>query len=177
MSNLPSKYSWLAEEDAPRHLLKALELYGTSEIVGAKHNPVIMGWAKEVGASSYYLNDETPWCGLFTAVVLKRAERPIAKDPLRALSWAEWGVPTQTPMLGDVLTFTRNGGGHVGFYVFETKDYYGVLGGNQGNCVSISLIAKNRLFKARRPAYKTQPDNIRVILIDGDGTPITTNEA
>ena len=36
-------------------------------------------------------------------------------------------------MLGDILTFKRNGGGHVGLYVGEDKDCYHVLGGNQGN--------------------------------------------
>jgi len=43
---IPKKYEWLQRETAPRHLLKALELYGTTEIVGQQSNPVIMGWAQ-----------------------------------------------------------------------------------------------------------------------------------
>jgi uncharacterized protein (TIGR02594 family) len=176
MSRLPKQHQWLSLEDAPRHLLKALELYGTAEIVGPKHNPVIMSWAKELKID-YYKNDEIPWCGLFMAIVMRRAERPVVKDPLRALSWATFGVDVKTPMLGDVLTFTRNGGGHVGLYVFENATHFGVLGGNQGNAVSITMIAKSRLFKVRRPAYNAMPANVRAINLNGAGVPITTNEA
>jgi uncharacterized protein (TIGR02594 family) len=172
---LPSKYQWLGLEEAPRHLLKAIELYGTSEIVGPNHNPVIMGWAKELGIS-YYKDDETPWCGLFTAIVIKRAERVPVKDPLRALSWANFGVQVKEPMLGDILTFKRNTGGHVGFYVGEDATAYHVLGGNQDNQVSVSRIAKSRLYQARRPEYKSQPLNIRKVELGSTGE-LSTNEA
>ena len=173
---LPKQHQWLAQENAPRHLLKALELYGTTETVGPVHNPVIMGWAKELKID-YYKTDEIPWCGLFMAVVIKRADRTPVRDPLRALSWATFGNKVDKPMLGDILTFTRNGGGHVGIYCYETKTHFGVLGGNQGNAVSITLIAKSRLHQARRPAYNAMPANVRSILITNDNTPISTNEA
>lgn len=173
---LPTSYQWLGLEESPRHLLKAIELYGTEEVVGSKHNPVILGWAKELGLQSVYKSDEIPWCGLFMAVVMQRAQRPVVKNPLGSLNWNNFGVKVTTPMLGDILTFTRKGGGHVGLYIAEDNQSYHVLGGNQGNKVSIVRIAKSRLSQARRPAYTSKPENIRKILIDASGD-ISINEA
>ena len=173
---LPNQYKWLLQEEAPRHLLKALELYGVAEIVGSKHNPVIMGWAKELGLDKTYTADEVPWCGLFAAICLHRAGRQIVDKPLWALSWNSFGVESKKPMLGDILTFTRNGGGHVGFYVGEDKDAFHVLGGNQGNQVCVVRIVKTRLSQCRRPAYNSQPINVRSIALNGNGI-ISINEA
>jgi cell wall-associated NlpC family hydrolase len=80
-------------------------------------------------------------------------------------------------MLGDVLTFKRNGGGHVGIYVGEDKTHFHVLGGNQNNEVNVVRIAKTRLFKARRTVWRiAQPQNVRKIYLEPKGI-ITTNEA
>lgn len=173
---LPAVYQWLAQENAPRHLLKAIELFGTAEIVGARHNNVIIGWAKEVGLGSIYKADEIPWCGLYIAIIMKRVERQPVKDALGALNWNNFGVHSEVPMLGDVLTFTRKGGGHVGLYIGEDESTYHVLGGNQGNKVCIKRILKSRLSQARRPAYNIQPTNIRKVMLANSGD-ISTNEA
>ena len=173
---LPTAYQWLGLEDGPRHLLKAIELFGTQEIIGSKHNPVIIGWAKELGLSSVYKTDEIPWCGLYMAIVMKRAERPVVQNPLGALNWNNFGVRVPAPMFGDVLTFTRKGGGHVGIYVAEDATTYHVLGGNQGNKVCVKRILKSRLSQARRPVYNNQPDNVRKIIISVNGE-ISDNEA
>lgn len=171
---LPKKYAWLEKEGAPRHLVKALELYGTTEIAGAKHNPVILGWAKELKIS--YNSDEVPWCGLFMAIVMQRAGRQVVDSPLMAKAWLDFGVHVTTPMLGDVLVFTRKGGGHVGLYVGEDKKYFYVLGGNQGNQVNIVKIARSRLAGVRRPPYNIPPANIRrIYLIINENT--SNNEA
>jgi cell wall-associated NlpC family hydrolase len=79
-------------------------------------------------------------------------------------------------MLGDILTFKRNGGGHVGIYAGEDATHYHVLGGNQNNSVSVTRIAKSRLHQARRTAWKVaQPANVRKVFLEAKGT-ITTNE-
>jgi uncharacterized protein (TIGR02594 family) len=174
--NLPLIYQWLAHEPAPRHLLKAVELYGVTEIVGSKNNPVILGWAKEVDLEKVYDADSIPWCGLFIATIMKRADREPVKDPLFALNWNNFGVKIGQPMLGDILTFTRKGGGHVGLYVGEDVAAYHVLGGNQGDKVSIVRIGKDRLSQVRRPAYNLQPFNIRKIKLAINGG-LSTNEA
>lgn len=46
---------------------------------------------------------------------------------------------------------TRNGGGHVGFYVRETDRYVYILGGNQGNKVSVAAYDKGRIIAYRLP--------------------------
>lgn len=174
--NLSKAYQWLQKEPAPRHLLKAVELYGVTEKVGSANNPVIMGWAKEVGLDKDYTADSIPWCGLFVAVIMWRAGRPVVDSPLWALNWNNFGVRVTTPMLGDVLTFTRNGGGHVGLYIGQDSTAYHVLGGNQGNKVCVSRIAKSRLSQARRPQYNSQPANIRQVFLASNGV-LSTNEA
>lgn len=173
---LPIAYQWLSLEDAPRHFLKAIELFGTQETIGPKHNPVILGWAKELGLQGVYRADEIPWCGLFIAVVMLRAQRPVVQNPLSALNWNNFGVRVPAPMFGDVVTFSRKGGGHVGIYVAEDATTYHVLGGNQSNKVSITRILKSRLSQARRPAYNLQPDNVRKIIISIGGD-ISINES
>lgn len=176
MTKLPKAYQWLQFETAPRHLLKALELYGVQETIGTMHNPIIMGWAKELGIDKIYKSDEIPWCGLFMAIVIKRAEREPVDEFLRARSWANWGVNSPDPSLGDILVFVRSGGGHVGIYVGEDSKAYHVLGGNQGNAVSIVRIDKARCIAVRRPEYHTPPPNIRSITLAASGS-FSSNEA
>lgn len=170
-------YDWLKSETAPRILVQAVKQLGVKEFVGKEHNPVILAWAKNLGLERIYTNDEIPWCGLFVAECCRAAGLEVVERPLWALNWAKYGTPVTEPMLGDVLTFKRNGGGHVGIYVGEDDTHYHVLGGNQNNSVSVSRIAKSRLYKARRTAWKiAQPTNVRKVQLEPKGV-ITTNEA
>lgn len=177
MSNM---YDYLKKENAPQILVQALKYIGTKEIKGPQHNPVIMGWAKDLGIEKVYTADEIAWCGLFMAYVCKAANVEIpfsAKDALWALNWNKFGTKQSTAMLGDVLTFTRNGGGHVGIYVGEDATHYHIIGGNQSDMVNIMRIAKNRLSQIRRTTWKIlQPSNVRVIKLSATG-PISTNES
>jgi len=173
-----SPYAFLNNEPAPKHLLEAIKLFGTKETQGSGNNPVIMEWANECNLGRIYKQDSMPWCGLFVAVCFHRADRPIltSYDTLRALKWAGWGVPIMKAMLGDLLIFQREGGGHVGFYVGEDSHAYHVLGGNQGDKVSVVRIAKNRCVGITRPAYNKQPENIRQINLNVGGQ-LSSNES
>jgi len=169
-------YEWLQNEKSPKILVEAVKNLGVKEIVGKNHNPTILGWAKELGIQKVYTEDEIPWCGLFIAHCAYVANVQVVERPLWALNWAKYGNLVETPMLGDILTFKRNGGGHVGIYVGEDDKYYHVLGGNQNNSVSVSRIAKSRLYQARRTAWKiAQPANVRRVFLEAKGE-ITTNE-
>jgi uncharacterized protein (TIGR02594 family) len=170
-------YSFLNTEKSPRLLVEAVKLIGIKEVVGKVHNPVIMAWAKDLDLQKIYTADEIPWCGLFIAYACHKAGVDVVDKPLWALSWAKWGNKVTEPMLGDILTFKRDGGGHVGIYVGEDKDCYHVLGGNQGNAVSVTRIVKSRLYQARRTAWKiAQPANVRKVQLDAKGV-ISKNEA
>jgi len=175
---LPEKYHWLIDLDTtlPRMIQEALRLYGTHELAGDLNSPTILAWAKEAGLQATYTADAIPWCGLFAAVVAKRAGKLIPDGPLWALNWAKFGEPAGQPQLGDVLVFTRIGGGHVGFYVGEDQTAYHVLGGNTSDAVSIARIEKRRLYAARRPHYHLQPSSARPYMMADTGL-ISTNEA
>lgn len=183
MASLPEQYKWLAKEPGPLILLEALKHYGTLEHkVG--NNPSILKWADEIGGSveNVYKADSIPWCGLFIAIVVKRAKGAdqVVKDPLWALNWSSFGKAVDCPMLGDILTFVRKTAtgaraGHVAIYVGEDNDAYHILGGNQSDSVNIARIAKSRLYAARRPIYKNQPKNVRTVILAPSGK-LSSNE-
>lgn len=178
-ANFQPEYAWLDSESAPRHLVVAIGLAGILEDTSSESNPVILGWASEVGGwiSSFYQNDATPWCGLFMAYIMKRAGRPWPNKALAALAWSGFGVARVGPaMLGDVLVFTRKGGGHVGLYVGEDDTTYHVLGGNTADAVKVARLAKSRIYAIRHPEYSVgQPPNVRRIFLKSSGE-ISTNE-
>lgn len=171
-------YDWIKAEPAPQVIVQAMKLYGTKESAGdATDNPLILEWAKELGLKDY-THDSIAWCGLFAAIVVKRAGFNPVGQPLWAKGWQVFGISQQTAMLGDILVFTREGGGgHVGFYVGEDHDCYHVLGGNQGDMVKVSRILKTRCLAIRRCAWKiSQPTNVRVIVLSATGE-VSKNEA
>lgn len=174
----PKDYEWLGSVGVlPRMITEALKEFGTVEIPGKKHNPKIMSWAKETKNTNIYTADEVPWCGLFMDLVAKRAGKGRIKNPLWALNWSNFGTSTGQPNLGDVLVFTRNGGGHVGLYVGEDKEAFHVLGGNQNNAVTISRILKKRLYEARRPKVLwSHAPSARPYFLTADGKPVSDDE-
>ena len=175
---LDPAWRWLNAEKGPKLLRAALADVGVSEVPGTRSNPILLRWAKELGIT--YASDETPWCGLACARWCKAAgyNPPTGQLALRARSWAEWGQPSQPlPMLGDVLVFERGGAGHVGLYIGEDCTSFAVLGGNQGDKVCITWIAKDRLLAARRSPWRhAQPDNVRVVRLKRTGS-LSLNEA
>lgn len=140
---LPKAYRDLARGDLPKMLREAAALYGTTEEAGSRNDPQIMAWAAETSKQvKGYTADSIPWCGLFAAVCAHRAGWDIPENPLWALNWLNFGTPIDNPGIGDILVWRRKGGGHVGFYVGEDDTHYHVLGGNQGDKVSIIRLTK-----------------------------------
>ena len=157
----PAHYAWLDDLPAPlpRMVVEARKLLGTLEAPGAVDNPGIMEWAAELGGNveKVYTADAVPWCGLFMAIVAKRAGKTAVTDPLWALNWGKFGSAAGQAWLGDVLTFVRPEGGHVALYIGEDTEAYHVLGGNQTDQVCFTRIAKTRLRAARRTPYMSAP--------------------
>ncbi len=181
--SIPTKYKWIQNEAGPKMIIEALKEFGTLETPGTVNNPQIIDWATEVGGNvdDVYKADSIPWCGLFMAVVAKRAGKIAPNAPLWALNWGNFGKHIDKAMFGDVLVFTRRTAegkkaGHVGLYVAESATHYHVLGGNQTDKVCFTQIAKSRLYTARRPIYINQPANVRKINMSSDGT-ISGSEA
>ena len=174
---LPKNYEWLANEAGPKMLIEALKLLGVVEGVNEANNPVILGWAKEVGGeiAAYYKADATPWCGLFMSIIAKRSGKDLVKAPLRALSWVAFGDLVKEPMLGDVMVFALTKGSHVGLYVGEDAKSYHILGGNQSDKVCITRFDKKSLYAAQRPKYTVAPTNIRKIMLANTGAVVAVN--
>jgi uncharacterized protein (TIGR02594 family) len=172
------QYLFLNKEAGPRVIQEAVKLYGVREIVGKEHSKEILSWAKELGIEKTYTNDEIPWCGLFVAIVVKRAGFTPVENFLWAKNWNKFGTAQKTAMLGDILVFIRpGGGGHVGFYVGEDDTCYHVLGGNQSNMTNTTRILKSRCIGIRRCPWRiSQPTNVRVIKLSSKGS-VSTNEA
>lgn len=178
----PNGYEWLATIGTlPKVISEALALHGTKEVAGGANSPVIMAWAKEVTKDvvAAYTADSVPWCGLFAAVVIHRAGKVVISGPLWAKNWAKFGERvTRGASLGDVLVFERaGGGGHVGFYLAEDESAYHVLGGNQGDAVSVARIAKSRCIAVRRPFFKiAAPASVKPYHV-ATGGKLSENEA
>lgn len=132
----------------------AHEYLGLEEYPGARHNPKIVEFAAATG-NGWVQDDETPWCASFVGAVLAQVGIQ-GTGRLNARSYLEWGetVSLDDAQPGDVVVFWRGARdgwqGHVGFYAGVQGDYILVLGGNQGNAVSIARYANNRLLGVRR---------------------------
>lgn len=149
---------------------------GVRETPGPANNPTIMGWAKKLGAKvlgiAYTDDSATAWCGLFCAEVMTEAGFKPPPIAVRAKSWATWGDPGPAGV-GAILVFQRPGGGHVGLCAAETLTAYQVLGGNQGDAVSLALVAKDRCIAVRWPPGVAPSPSLMV----ADTGPRSHNEA
>lgn len=138
---LHSPLPWVAE---------AAKYIGLPEIPGKQHNPVIVGWLKNLRA--WWFEDETPWCGTFVAEVMRARGIQPPGAWYRAKAWATWGTQLAAPVYGCIVVFERKGGGHVGICVgLDAQGRLMVLGGNQGNRVSIAPFERARVLAYRWP--------------------------
>jgi uncharacterized protein (TIGR02594 family) len=186
--SIPKEYEWLTSlTGLPNTIKFALAEYGVAEVVGKGSSRTIIAWRDELNGAapagkpivSGFSDDDIAWCGLFAAIIAYRRLKVVAevvKSPLWARNWANYGIKSPKPGLGDVLVFSRGSGGHVGFYVGEDSTAYHVLGGNQSNKVCFTRVAKDRLIAARRPPYKTVPRAVKAYVLASTGT-LSTNEA
>lgn len=134
----------------PAWLIEARRHIGLRELPGAPTAPVIDGWLKKLGA--WWRDDETPWCGTAVAAWMQSAGQKLPKHWYRAKGWLDWGIAC-APCVGAVVVFERQGGGHVGLLVGQRKDgALLVLGGNQGDMVSIAAFQPGRVVGYRWPA-------------------------
>ena len=121
----------------PPWVVEGRRWIGVAEIPGAGHEPKIQAWIRSL--RGWWSDDETPWCGVFAAHCMRMAQIQLPKHWYRAKAWMEWGIELEEPLIGSVAIFDRRGGGHVGFVVGRiAPGVLAILGGNQGNQVSIA---------------------------------------
>ncbi|MBI9076560.1 MAG: TIGR02594 family protein [Desulfatibacillum sp.] len=138
------------EDDLP-WLPIAIREIGIHEYVGAANNPRIVEYLRSTALGDpFNSKDETPWCSAFVNWCVEKAGYE-GTDSAWARSWAKWGHTINTPVRGCITVFTREKGGHVGFYMNETATHIELLGGNQKNSVCISNYPKSRLISYQLP--------------------------
>jgi uncharacterized protein (TIGR02594 family) len=128
----------------------ALGELGTLEIPGDTDNPriVLYHQATKLRAT----DDETPWCASFVNWCLAEAKVEPTRSAL-ARSYLPWGVACGE-RYGAVAVLSRGGNnlqGHLGFLVDATPAALWLLGGNQGNRVSLARFERTRLLGLRWP--------------------------
>lgn len=102
------------------------------------HNPRIMAYLHTTG--SWWTTDETAWCSAFVNWVMKKAAFA-GTDSARAASWAHYGTGLSVPCYGCIVVLTpgkdQATSGHVGFCTGWDKQGIYILGGNQGDAISV----------------------------------------
>ena len=137
----------------PKYMAVARSYLGTKEAPGSVNNPKVVEMFK-LAAHPEIKQDSVPWCAAFVAACLKQGGAPNEVVPslrLWAAAYGQLGTKLAQPAYGCVGVKTRNGGGHVGFVVAANKDFVWLLGGNQGDAVSIAKFSRSSFTAFRLP--------------------------
>jgi uncharacterized protein (TIGR02594 family) len=142
-------------------LMCAQQYLGLKEVAGQVNNPAIMAMLRL--DQQWPTGDETPWCSAFVNWICFQIGLKRTKD-LRARSWLLVGEKLTIPQVDpgfDIAILQRGGGnqpgpevidaqGHVGFVFSMSPTSISLLGGNQGDAVTISSFPIGRLLGLRR---------------------------
>jgi uncharacterized protein (TIGR02594 family) len=139
----------------------AQRFVGVNEAPGTASNPLVLAMLRL--DEQWPTGDEVAWCSAFVNFVAWLWRLPRSRK-LSARSWLGIGesVPITDAKAGwDVVILKRGDGeqpgpevldapGHVGFYAGRTGEYVNVLGGNQGDAVTIAAFPVSRVLGIRR---------------------------
>lgn len=119
-----------------------------------QHTETLAAFFKKAGGQDLDPSD-TAWCAAFVNAALGSSGQK-GTGTLVARDFLKIGTATDKPSDGDIVVFSRgdpNGWqGHVGFYAGRDKSgNILVLGGNQGNKVSIAAYPASRVLGFRKP--------------------------
>ncbi len=126
---------------------------GTAEVRGKRHNPRVLEYLASCKKLGWWgrSRDETPWCSAYVNWCLHEAGYPVTNSAA-ARSWLTYGRPLAAPELGAIVVFSRppkRHSGHVGFVAGWDRESILVMGGNQGNEVSLKSYPAERLLGYR----------------------------
>jgi uncharacterized protein (TIGR02594 family) len=109
--------------------------------------------------SPFNQDDDTYWCSAFVVWVMEHAGFT-STNSAWARSWLEWGKEIDNrPERGAIVVFSRGPtSGHVGFYLAHTDTTIRVLGGNQGDAVSIADQNRSNFLGYRWPSGHEEAD-------------------
>lgn len=131
---------------------------GLKEVQGTTANPAILKMLRL--DNKWPKDDAVPWCSAFINYICWQLHLPRSKS-LAARSWL--GVGTPIPFSSarpgfDVVILNRGGSplpsepgpGHVGFYAGTEERFVIILGGNQGDKVSLARFPAASILGVRR---------------------------
>ena len=142
---------WFKKNKEPEWYRLAKKELGIMEVPGPLNDKRILEYHTYTDLRAD--KDSTPWCSAFVCFCIEQAGHVSTSSPL-ARSWLQWGYPMKGPEVGCIVIFSRGTAlwsGHVGFFIREDDKFIYVLGGNQGNAVSIRGYEKERLLGYRWP--------------------------
>jgi len=161
----------------PSWVLKGREFIGLEEIKGSRHAPEIVQFWKDIKRGGIK-DDETPWCAAYVGSMLERVGIKSSRFE-GSSSYLKWGERIDKPVLGCIVTFSRSGGGHVGFVVGRTEGgNLLVLGGNQSDAVNIKEFTLDRVTGYMWPTRElgcTEFDKFELPILDRMG--LSTKES
>ena len=127
---------------------------GVAEAPAAADNARVLAYYRDAGHAQV-AHDSVAWCAAFACAMLERA-RVRSPRTLAARGFLAWGVRLDAPRPGCLAVLWRNdpksAEGHVGFYLDQTTDHVRLLGGNQGDSVSVAWFPSDRILGLRWPA-------------------------
>jgi len=138
--------------DQPQWLAAAWRELGQREVGGASDNPHIEAFFRDAKQTAN-LHDEVPWCAAFVGACLERAGQ-MSTCSLMARSYLRWGKPLQEGRVGAIAVLSRGSdpaAGHVGFLLGESGGQIYLLGGNQGDAVTVAAFPRSRVLGLRWP--------------------------
>lgn len=158
--DLPDEVPALGE---PEWLKLARAELGVKEAPGEANNPTVLAYYRDAGHPEVNA-DSVAWCAALTGACLERAGVPSSKQ-LNARSYLTWGKEVKKPYPGCIAVFSRGDPrgweGHVGFFLEEKDGQIMVLGGNQGDAVTIAAQPKSRLLGYREPVKASNSRTVR----------------
>jgi uncharacterized protein (TIGR02594 family) len=129
----------------------ALAEMDVAETPGSGNTPRVLEYLRstnvDIGMAGL---DATPWCSGFVNWCVKRSGH-VGTNSAAARSWLHWGSALGVPRRGCIVVFSRDAGGHVGFFLKLEGDRIFVLGGNQHDKVSVAPYPSSRLLGYRGP--------------------------
>ena len=145
---------------------RAQRFIGIKEVSGAKSHPLVSWWLSLCGFA-LDTPDSVPWCSAFVNGICWDLRLPRSKSAA-ARSWLTVGqsVALADAKVGnDVVILKRSSGGrgtegpevldapgHVGFFAGTEGPSVLVLGGNQGDAVSVARFDASHVLGVRRLA-------------------------
>jgi uncharacterized protein (TIGR02594 family) len=147
---------------------------GVKEAAGNDDNPRIVEYLSSV-PNAGQTHDSTPWCAGFANWCLEQSGHPTTQS-LMARSFLGYGKACK-PQKGCIVVLKRGKppNGHVGFYSHAKDGRVFLLGGNQGDGVSLASFPESDVIDYRMPSDVVKLDRKVLGTVAAGGGAVVSN--